>query len=188
MDVDRAADDEVTLFAAKPNALLYAVEAARFGFVMLAVVFAYIPLGYFAGWPMRFTALMTLFSYFLGNVVLFVAAAVIACRLAFVITNRKIIVRLSVWGKTIDKISIASGSVVRIETNSYDATYGSVYLKSVKIQAAASDEADESAIPIKRRGSIWRSMPWSSPPLYGFYGFKRFDAFANLISDQQKRR
>jgi hypothetical protein len=201
MTVDRAADDEMILFEAKPNAFLYALEATRFGFVMLAFLFAYVPLGYFKGWPIKFTTLMALFSYCVCNIVLFLGTAFIACQLVFVVTNRRAVVRFSFWGKTIDRVSVAIKAVNRIETNSYDATCGSVYLKSLKTLTPENSEDGEresrlsttpqtskwpNAVPIKRTGSIWRSMPLSSPPLYGFYGFKRFDAFASLISEQQR--
>jgi len=154
----------------------------------------------------RFTTLMILFSYCVSNIALFLVAAVIARQLVFVVTNRRVVVRFSFCGKIIDRISIAVKAVNRIETNSYDSSYGSVYLKSVKVLARQNSKDGEPesqssttqcapnepcgvAIPIKRGGgSIWRSMPLSSPPLYGFYGFKRFDAFANLISEQQRSR
>jgi hypothetical protein len=203
MTVDRAADDEIILLEAKPNAFLYALEATRFGFVMLVFLFAYVPLGYFKGWPLKFTTLMALFSYGVCNIVLFLGTAFIACQLVFVVTNRRAVVRFSFWGKTIDRVSIAIKAVNRIETNSYDATCGSVYLKTLnKLTSENSEDSEREsrlsttphaskgpgsvAVPIKRAGSIWRSMPLSSPPLYGFYGFNRFDAFASLISEQQR--
>jgi hypothetical protein len=107
---------------------------------------------------------------------------------------------------TTDGLSIAIESVKQIEITSFDATYGSVYLSYDKTSPRkdskdsepddpqsrpirrARHEATRDSIPIKRTTSIRISMsdPW--PRLLGFYGFKGFDEFANIISEQQKLR
>jgi hypothetical protein len=103
---------------------------------------------------------------------------------------------------TTDGLSIAIETVKRIEITSYGATYGSVYLTCEEPSPRensrgsepddpqprpirrARNEATSASIPNKRFDSIWRSMNiWRR--LLGFYGFKGFDEFANIISEQQ---
>jgi hypothetical protein len=103
----------------------------------------------------------------------------------FIATDKRAIVRFSFWGMTTDGLSIAIETVEHIEINSYGATYGSVYLNSPIRHAR--NEATRASIPIERSNSIWsiwRSMTtW--PRLLGFYGFKGFDEFADIISEQR---
>jgi hypothetical protein len=98
---------------------------------------------------------------------------------------------------TTDRISIKIEVIKRIEMNSYSATYGSVYLESNEASSGKILRNGENAkqrpsqyifdepVPIKRTVSIWCSMPFV-PGLCGFYGFKRFDEFANIVSEQHK--
>ena len=143
-----------------------------------------------------------LLTYLLVNVVLFIVASVAARDLVFVVTNRRAIVRSSFWRMTTDRLSIPVETVRRIEIVFYSATYGNVYLNSDKTSPRenfksgepqpgatrrAPNELAEAPVPIKRSALVWGSMSnW--PRLLGFYGFKRFDEFANIISEQQKRR
>ncbi len=106
---------------------------------------------------------------------------------------------------TTDNLWIAIESVERIEIVSYGVTYGSVYLTYDKTSPRenskdgepdysqpgpnrrAHNEVTRASVPIKRTNSIWGSMnTW--PRLFGFYGFKGFDEFANIISEQQNFR
>jgi hypothetical protein len=209
MQVTTEVDDEVILFEEKPNVILYALEASRIGFLIAAVaVFVGILVIYFKRLHVSVVHLaeLELFGYILGNLCFFFAAVSKACFLTIIATNRRAIVRFSGWGMaTTDGISIAIEAIRRIETNSYGATYGSVYLESdeephredsrsgehvFSEQLAPqyiSDKTGDVAIPIKRTISIWRSMPFGYR-LYGFYGFKRFDEFANIVSEQHKLR
>jgi hypothetical protein len=136
--------------------------------------------------------------------VFFAVAVSKACFLTIIATNQRVIVRFSGWGMaTTDGISIAIEAIKRIETNSYGATYGSVYFESNKASPGKTSRNSEHAfskqrappyisnaprdvaVPIKRTVSIWRSMPFA-PGLFGFWGFKRFDEFANIVSEQHK--
>jgi hypothetical protein len=200
-------DDEVVLFEAKPNVLLYALEATRIGFLITAVaMFAGLLIVYFKGLHVSVVSaiLLGLILYVIGNFCLFLAAVLKAHFFTIIATNRRAVVRFSGWGMaTTDGVSIAIEAITRIETNSYGATYGSVYLESdeasrskssrnsehtfseQRVSPYISDEPSVVALPFKRTFSIWRSMPFA-PRLYGFYGFKRFDEFASIVSEQKK--
>jgi hypothetical protein len=202
-------DDEVILFEEKPNVFLYALEATRIGFLIGAVaVFAGLLVIYSKGLHVSVVhlALLELIGYVFGNFCFFLAGVFKAYFFTIIATNRRAVVRFSGWGMaTTDGVSIAIEAVTRIETNSYGATYGSVYLESdeasrrkssrnsehafseQRVSPYISDEPSDVAVPIKRTVSIWRSMPFA-PRLYGFYGFKRFDEFANIVSEQHKLR
>jgi hypothetical protein len=200
-------DDEVILFEERPNVFLYALEATRIGFLIGAVaVFAGLLVIYSKGLHVSVVhlAFLELIGYVLGMFCFFLAGVFKACFFTIIATNRRAVVRFSGWGMaTTDGVSIEIEAITRIETNSYGATYGSVYLKSdeasrhkssrssehafseQRVPPYISDEPSDLAVPIKRTVSIWRSMPFT-PRLYGFYGFKRFDGFASIVSERRK--
>jgi hypothetical protein len=75
--------------------------------------------------------------------------------------------------------SIPIEDVASVEVRTYGQQYGSVYLERCK---AGRGEPRRRPINIKTgNASIWLSLPSSWPALVGFYGFRNFDAFANLI-------
>jgi hypothetical protein len=200
-------EDEVILFEEHPNVFLYALEATRIGFLVTAVaMFAGLLVVYFEGLHVSVVsaAILAFGLYVLGNFCLFLATVFKACFLTIIATNQRAVVRFSFWGMaTTDGISIAIKAIKRIETNSYGSTYGSVYLESNKTSLGKISRNSEHvfsehrapqyistvphdvAVPIKRTVAIWRSMPFVVGT-YGFYGFKRFDEFANIVSEQHK--
>ncbi len=200
-------DDEVILFEERPNVFLYALEVTRIGYLLAPLaLLASLSAIYFKGMHVSMVrvALLELFLYVLGNLCFFAVAVSKACFLTIIATNRRAIVRFSGWGMaTTDGVSIEIEAITRIETNSYGATYGSVYLESNKASPGrASINSDHAfskqpappdisttlgdvVVPIKRTVSIWRSMPFA-PGLFGFWGFKRFDEFARIVSEQHK--
>jgi hypothetical protein len=101
------------------------------------------------------------------------------------VTDKKAIVRFSFSAMTTDDLSIAIETVEHIETSSYGATYGSVYLNSPI--GHARNEATGASILIERSHSIWSiwRLMTTWPRLFGFYGFKGFYEFANIISEQR---
>lgn len=202
-------ENETVRFSMKPNPFFYALEVTIYALLVWTAVV--LSTGVPILWPESYSekgVTLLLTTYALLGPILFVAVVVTACQLVFVVTDKRAIVRFSFCGLTTDALSIAIESVTRIETNSYGAKYGSVYLKYDKksplenskdsepddpqprpIQRAR-DGATRASIPIKRNNSIWGSNSiWSSMNfwrhLLGFYGFKGFDEFANLISGQR---
>jgi hypothetical protein len=202
-------DDEVILFEEKPNVFLYALEVTRIGFLIGAVLlFAGVLVIYCKGLQVSVVSLvlLELIGYVLSIFCFFLAGVFKAHFFTIIATDRRAIVRFSGWGMaTTDGVSIAIEAITRIETNSYGTTYGSVYLESDEASRRKSlrnsehtfseqptppnisDEPSEVVDPIKRTVSIWRSMPFV-PRLYGFYGFKRFDEFARIVSERHKLR
>lgn len=198
-----ATENETVRFSVKPNPFLYALEFTRHTLLAVTAVLLWtgIPIwpGIYFG---RTGALLLLTAYALLGLLLFIVAYVAACHLMFVVTNKRAIVRSSFWGKTRDRRSIAIESVKHIAITSYGARYGSVYLtydKTAPREISTADESDypqpgsirrardeeaRASAPIERTNSIWHSMTtW--PRLLGFYGFKGFDEFANIISEQK---
>lgn len=173
----------------KPNPFFYALEFtlhALFAGTIRALIISFFPfMGFPFVWPGLYSergGVLLLVTYALLGLSLFLIAIITSCYLMFVATDKTAIVRFSFWGMTTDGLSIAIETVERIEIKSYGATYGSVYLNS-PIRHARS-EATGAAILIERSNSSWRSMTtW--PRLLGFYGFKSFDEFANIISERR---
>jgi hypothetical protein len=187
----------------KPNPFLYAFEVTLYALLVAGAVVLCTGLPIL--WPGSYSergAIILLITYVLLGLALFIVEFVIACRLMFVITDKMAIVRLSFWGIETDVLSIAIETVNHIEINSYGATYGSVYLSYDEMSPRENSEDGEpddpqprpirrarnettmASIPVRRFGSIWRSMNiWRR--LLGFYGFKGFDEFANIISGQR---
>jgi hypothetical protein len=196
--------NETVRFSMKPNPFLYALEFTRHA--LLAVTAVGIIIGIPLIWPGIYSergVVLLLITYALLGLALFIVAFVTARHLMFVVTDERAIVRSSFWGETMDGLSIEIESVKHIWITSYGATYGSVYLSYDETSPhenfkdsepdypqpwptrRARNEATRASVAIKRTASIWVSMenPW--PRLLGFYGFKGFDEFANIISEQQ---
>ena len=196
--------NETVRFSVKPNPLLYAAEFTRHTLLTVTAVQLYSGIGII--WPGIYfgrAMVLLLAGYALLGLLLFIVAYVTACHLMFVVTNKRAIVRSSFWGMTRDRRSIAIESVKHIAITSYGARYGSVYLtydKTAPREISTDDESDypqpgsirrardeeaRASAPIERTNSIWRSMTtW--PRLLGFYGFKGFEEFGDIISEQQK--
>ncbi len=196
--------NETVRFSMKPSPFLYALEFTRYTLIAGTAVALFIGIPFI--WPGLYSergVVLLLMTYALLGLPLFIVAYVAACHLMFVVTDKRAIVRSSFWRTTTDGLSIAIESVKHIAITSYGATYGSVYLTYDKTSPRenskdsepdypqpwpirrARNETTRASVPIKRTNSIWASMnnPW--PRLLGFYGFKGFDEFANIISEQQ---
>jgi hypothetical protein len=198
-----ATKNETVRFSMKPNPFLYAFEVTLY--VLLVGAAIVLSTGVPILWPRMYSekaAVIILITYVLFGLALFIIVLFIACHLMFVVTDKRAIVRFSFWGMTTDGLAIAIETVNQIEINSYGATYGSVYLSCYKTSPRetsigsepdcpqprpirrARNEATRTSIPIKRFDSIWRSLNiWRR--LLGFYGFKGFDEFANILSGQR---
>jgi hypothetical protein len=198
-------DGETIRLTVKPNAFLYTVEATRsYLLIMLAMVALLVPYVHFrTGLQIGLATQIALIVCGVLAPIFFIVVMIGAHCMAFLITDKKVIARMSIMGRIDDKISIPIKSIENIEVRSYNALYGSVYLKCYKEsrdRGSRSDTSDGShpaslhrpviqprplAIVRPGRASIWLSMPWSSPPLAGFYGFGHFEAFVSLIIERQ---
>jgi hypothetical protein len=178
--------NETVRFSMKPNPVFYALE------VTWQMLLVFTALG---GILLVFSPVFLLTTYFLVGLAIFIVAFVTARHLMFIVTDKRAIVRFSSSVKTTDELSIAIETVKRIEITSYGATYGSVYLAceepSPRENSRGSEPDDPQPrpirrpfVPIERTASIWILLSnW--PRWLGFYGFKGFDEFANIISEQQ---
>lgn len=175
----------------KPSPFLYALEFtlhALFAGTTRALVISFFPLmGLPFIWPGLYSemaAAVLLVAYALLGLSLFAVSWVVARNLRFVATDKNVIVRFSFWGMTADALSVAIEAVERIEIRVYGTAYGSVYLNS-PIQLAHGGVTRGCAPLVQRSNASWRSMnSWRR--LFGFYGFKGFDEFANIIAGQRK--
>jgi hypothetical protein len=185
-------ENETVRFSMKPNPFFYALEftlQALFAGTTGALIISFFPfMGFPFMWPGLYSergVVLLLVTYALLGLSLFIVAYVASCYLMLVATDKRASVRFSFWGMTTDRLSIAIETVEHIEIKFYGATYGSVYLSSPIRHAR--NEATRASILIERSNSIWsiwRSMTtW--PRLFGFYGFKGFVEFANIISEQR---
>ncbi len=208
--------DEVVRLRVKPNVLLYAFEASKVYFVvMLAMAFVLLPAAHFkSGLPIGGLMLAITLTGFSAIFSIFFVAVILAGRcMEFIITNSRVIVRASFMRDVRDNISIPIESIRRIEIRRYNARYGSVYFEwddappldglpasnvsprnvfdhsRVSPDDPAAGRSRHFANLVVRPGwaPIWLSMPSSSPPLSGFYGFRHFDTFAKLVAELQAR-
>jgi hypothetical protein len=178
--------NETVRFSMKPNPVFYALEVTRHMLFFSAAL---------GGILLVFLPVLLLTTYVPLGLTVFIVAFVTARHLMFVVTDKRAIVRRSSGETTTDELSIAIETVKRIETTSYGAAYGSVYLtheeSSPRENSKASEPGDpqprpirRAFVPIERAASIWILLSkW--PSWLGFYGFKGFDEFANIISEQQ---
>lgn len=175
--------NETVRFCMKPNPFFWALEVTRNMLLMFTA---------FGGIVLILSPILLLTAYALFGLAVFIVAFVTARHLMFVVTNKRAIVRSSFGRTTTDRLSIAIEGVKRIEITSFGATYGSVYLSydepSPRENSEDSEPDDPQSIrrafvPIERAPSIWISLS-NCPRWLGFYGFKGFDDFANIISEQ----
>ena len=187
MMANQAGQEEIVLFTEKPKAFLYALE------VTWHMLFFVTALG---GILLVFSPVLLLTAYVLLGLTVFVVAFGTARHLMFVVTDKRAIVRRSSGKTTTDELSIAIETVKRVEITSYGAAYGSVYLTheepSPRENSKGSKPGDpqlrpirRAFVPIERAASIWILLSkW--PSWLGFYGFKGFDEFANILREQQR--
>jgi hypothetical protein len=177
--------NETVRFSMKPNPVFYALE------VTWQMLLVFTALG---GILLVFSPVVLLTTYFLVGLAIFIVAFVTARHLMFIVTDKRAIVRFSSSVKTTDELSIAIETVKRIEITSYGAAYGSVYLTHEEPSPRENSRGKpddpqprpirRAFVPIERAASIWILLSkW--PRLFGFYGFKGFNEFANIISEQQ---
>ena len=177
--------DEIVRLKVKPNVLLYAFEASRYYFVVtLAILLVLIPVIHFeTGLPIGGLMLkIVLTTYCVLLSIFFALVLFVAHCMEFIVTSKKVIVRASLMGRVKDNISIPIRSIKTIEIRSYNARYGSVYFK-----CDGTSPLGRTAKLVARSGwvPIFWSMPSSSPPLSGFYGFRHFHALAKLVAELQ---
>jgi hypothetical protein len=205
--------DEVVKFRIKPNVFLYTFEASRFYLVLfLGIAFAVMPVAYLkTGLPIGGLMLRIVLSvYGVLSIIFLVLVALIALCVEFIVTNRRAIVRLTLGGVN-DNVSIPLESIRTIEIRSYGKRYGSVYfdrdealppdglqfydgtssqtsdyLRAASFSPAVARTRRVANLVVRQgRALAWLSMPSTSPALSGFYGFRQFDTFANLILELQ---
>jgi hypothetical protein len=206
-------ENETVRFSMKPNPVLYALEFTRHVLLVWTLIVVIPSLGsvIYVKLSLLTIGVCLLITYVFVSLVLFIMAVVTACHLMFVVTDKRAIVRVSFGRMTTEKVSIAIEAVKRIEITSFGAAYSSVYLSYDKtlhrkeskgsepdyLQSGAirrvHNELTGAPAPIERISSIWGPVNISDPMnmwprLFGFYGFKGFDEFANIISEQQRLR
>jgi len=106
--------DEVVKLRVKPNAFLYALEASRLYLVlMFAVALVMMPVAHLkTGLPIGGLMLATVFTtYGALSSIFFVAVIFAAHCMEFIVTNKRVIVRASLMGRTQDNISIPIESI-----------------------------------------------------------------------------
>ena len=209
--MNKAIDEDVR-FRVRPNAFLYALEASRFHLVVaLAISFAIMTFVQFrTGLPIgRFMLVLALEIYGLLSLVFFLFLVFLARGIEFVITNKRVIMRVSLMGRVKDNISLPIELIIRIEVRFYNSRYGSVYFECDEAPCLDDlepydDSPQSGLVSFSRRADrprrlasvivksgwvpMWLSMRVTSAPLSGFYGFKHFDAFAKLVPELQELR
>jgi hypothetical protein len=203
--------DEVVRLRVKPNAFLYALEASRLHFVIALVMsFVLMPAVHFrTGLPIGgFMLLLVLTVYGLLSSIFFVLVVFAARCVEFIATSDR---AHDSNGKNKRQYFYSNRIDKSIEIRSCNARYGSVYFKCDEgspLDDLQPYDGSRSQIPnqlrppsfnpavdrprrlanlVVRSGSapVWLSMPSTSPPLSGFYGFRHFDTFTKLVLELQ---
>jgi hypothetical protein len=171
-------EDDAIIFREKPNPILYGIEAARVPllFMVCLNIAQGLILHMTRGASIVFLVKLTLsLDCILFGLFIFVLM-LIALGAEFILTDEDAIIRVGIYARY---WSIPIEDVASVEVRTYGQQYGSVYLERCK---AGRGEPRRRPINIKTgNASIWLSLPSSWPALVGFYGFRNFDAFANLI-------
>jgi hypothetical protein len=197
--------DEIIRLRAKPNPWLYALESTRayfLFFLVMAVAINFLPIlkKRIGIDVLALIAELTTYAVLMGIFYLCVAAATRSSEL--IIAQERVIVRQSMAGKTRDMISVPIEEIASVEVRSYGDRFGSIYLKRNARADGRSRWRSTATLPdnptptidgqspqpasMTNRGGpfwIWLSMPTTSPPLVGFYGFSQYREFAKLIVD-----
>lgn len=182
-DRDIPLEDDVILFRQKPNPILYCIEATRIVLLYilcLSIVLVFL-LHFARGAPIAFLVKLTLvldcilFGIFISLLLL------VASGIEFILTSKHAVIRFKPFGVGNRRLSIPIKDVASVEVRSYGPRYGSAYLERCGTGYNASPLRSISVKRVQDGASIWLSLPWSSPALAGFYGFRNYDAFASLI-------
>jgi hypothetical protein len=176
-------EDDVIIFQQRPNPILYSIEATRivFVFVLCFNVAQGLLLHFAKGAPLVFLVKLTLLLDCILLGVFIVLVMLRALSTVFILTNKDAIVRLSPFGAGFRQFSVPIEDIASIEVRNYGPLHGSVYLNLSDSSRRGSIRRDINLNNVERGGSIWLSLPWSWPPLIGFYGFREYETFASLI-------
>lgn len=172
-------DGDAIIFRGKPNPILYWIEAPRM--IVLPLLCLNVVVGALLhitrGAPVVFLVELTflLDCILCGISILVMMLGTIG--MEFLVTKDTAIVRFSPLGIGNRRFSIPIEDVAGIEVRSYGPRYGSVYLERYE----ASARLNRNVKRARGNGSIWLSLPWSWPPFVGFYGFRNYNQFAELI-------
>ena len=154
---------EIIKLRVKPNPLLYALEATKFFLFVVLFPLAVALVFSFKGLPAYLGVKIGLIIFFIGYLVLFFGASLIALMTEFIVTDKRVLWRSTFFQAT-DWIDIPLQNIEAIEARSYNARYGSLYLTS------SSDAVERRAKLVMNpsRLAIWLSTPFTTPPLRGF--------------------
>jgi len=185
-DCDPPPPSELAAFEARPNAILYTLEATRvvalgliaFNILQIFVLFLWKGLSLVLLLKLALLADCILFSIF-AFVIVFLATG-----LTFFLTRKDVIIRFAPFGRPVWHLCVPIEDIEVIEVRTYGRRYGSIYLRRYdrRRASAASTQGEK---PREECGgpSAWLSLPWSWPPLIGFYGFKNYRKLVNRIID-----
>jgi|SRR5665213_1392067 len=196
--------EQVVRLRVKPNVFLYAFEASQFYLVVMLAMSLMLMLAFHfkAGAPISgLMLLIVLTVYVVIFSIFFVGMAFVAHCTEFIATNKTVIVRASLMGRTKDNTSIPIQSIKGIEVRSYSSRYGSVYFECDEatppdgFRSRIFDHScpvppdpplDRSRHPVNVVLRFGWAPKWSSmTSTSGFYGFRNFDTFAKLVAELQ---
>ena len=185
-DCDPPPASESVEFVARPNAILYTFEATRivvlflvaFNILQILVLFLWKGLSLVFLLKLTLLADCILFSIF-ALVIVFLATG-----LTFILTRKDVIIRFAPFGRAVWHLCVPIEDIDLIEVRTYGRRYGSMYLRRYD-RRRASVASTQGEKPGEEYGgpSAWLSLPWSWPPLIGFYGFRNCRKLVNRILD-----
>jgi hypothetical protein len=170
-------DGDLIIFREKPSAFLYVIEATRMIAVLLLCLNVVLVLLLYTtkGAPILFLVELTVILDIVLFSIFILALMPVVFSMEFVVTKKDVIVRFAPFGIGARRLSVPIEDIAEIEVRGYGPRYGSVYLKrygSLRWPMVVRKVQDDA--------SPWTSLPLSWP-MAGFYGFKNYNQFADLI-------
>lgn len=174
-----SADDVVTFYE-KPNVILYSLEATRIVVLLILClnVVQVLSLYFFKHVSLIFLVKLTLLIDSMLLLLFLVVVLLVATGLTFVATRTDVGIRFRPFGMEAWHLCVPIHDIKSVRVATYGPNYGSVYLDRRRETRA---RAPIDLIAANGHGTAWLSLPWSWPPLIGFYGFRNSDQFARII-------
>lgn len=173
--------DDMVVFHQKPNVILYSFEATKIIilFIVGLNVVQVVGLHFLRHASLIFLVKLTLLIDSLLLPIFLFVVLLIASGLTFIVTRTDVGIRFRPFGIEAWHLCVPIQEIESVRVGTYGTNYGSVYLSRRPRGAQASASMD--FLGAQAPGTAWLSMPWSWPPLVGFYGFRHYDQLVHFI-------
>jgi hypothetical protein len=180
---DPLSTDEVVEFQAKPNVILYALEAPRIVllFIIGLNIMQICAIHFWKGTSLVFLLKLTLLIDFMLVSIFLLLVMLTAAGLTFVATRTDVGIRFMPFGIAAWRVFIPIEDIKSIEVRTYGRHHGSVYFDRLEQSTRGAQPKAIDLLGGSANDTAWLSLPWSWPPLIGFYGFRNYDELVRIV-------